>query len=323
MADNSYIYAVTRTRVKENDLLTDSFLQQLAAADSEKTAVRMLRDKGWEIDESGDVSAALEHERNKTWDFMREVLKEDINKLDVFLYANDFHNLKAAVKETLLQHDYAGIYIDQGTVAADTIRKAVKEKNFDLLPDRLKGIASEGLDLFLRTGDGQLLDICVDKAALDAIYEAGKKSGSEFLKLYAELTVASADIKIALRSARTGKDLAFLKRALSDCASLDTDSLAKAAVNGEDAIADYLLRTDYAEGVGELKKSMAQFERWCDNILVRKMRPQKINPFGIDPLAAYVLARENEIKSVRIILSGKRNGLDDAAITERIREMYA
>ena len=46
------------------------------------------------------------------------------------------------------------------------------------------------------------------------------------------------------------------------------------------------------------------------------------NPFGIAPLAAYILARENEIKMVRIILSGKLNGFPDEFIRERLRDMY-
>ena len=40
------------------------------------------------------------------------------------------------------------------------------------------------------------------------------------------------------------------------------------------------------------------------------------------PLVAYVLARENEIKTVRIILSGKANNLPEDSIRERVREMY-
>ncbi len=68
---------------------------------------------------------------------------------------------------------------------------------------------------------------------------------------------------------------------------------------------------------------MSAFERWCDNLLIDRMKVQKWNPFGIDPIAAYVLARENEIKSVRIILSGKLNDLPQDAIRERIRQTYA
>jgi V/A-type H+-transporting ATPase subunit C len=43
---------------------------------------------------------------------------------------------------------------------------------------------------------------------------------------------------------------------------------------------------------------------------------------NISPLAAYILARENEIKSVRILLSGKINDLPEDSIRERLREMY-
>ena len=41
------------------------------------------------------------------------------------------------------------------------------------------------------------------------------------------------------------------------------------------------------------------------------MQPQKYESFSVGPLVAYVLARENEIKTVRIILSGKQNGFSD------------
>ncbi|MEG7530278.1 MAG: V-type ATPase subunit, partial [Hungatella sp.] len=70
------------------------------------------------------------------------------------------------------------------------------------------------------------------------------------------------------------------------------------------------------------RKSPSAFERWCDNLLIRRIRPQLTNSFGIGPLAAYILARENEMKSVRIVLSGKLNHLPEHTIRERIREMY-
>ena len=41
------------------------------------------------------------------------------------------------------------------------------------------------------------------------------------------------------------------------------------------------------------------------------------------PLFAYAVARRREIDTVRIILSGKRNGLEDRKIRERLRETYA
>lgn len=80
--------------------------------------------------------------------------------------------------------------------------------------------------------------------------------------------------------------------------------------------------TDYAGAVPALEQSPSAFERWCDNVIIESIRPQQFLAFGIGPLAAYILGRENEIKTVRIILSGKRNDLPEASIRERVREMY-
>ena len=44
--------------------------------------------------------------------------------------------------------------------------------------------------------------------------------------------------------------------------------------------------------------------------------------FGIEPLVAYLIARENEVKLVRIVLTGKKIGLPPEEIKERLREMY-
>ena len=56
--------------------------------------------------------------------------------------------------------------------------------------------------------------------------------------------------------------------------------------------------------------------------LIETIKPQKYNPFTAGPLVAYILAKENEIKTVRIILTARLNGLEEEQIRERIREMY-
>ena len=321
MADKQYVYAVARIRSKELSLLSGAFLEQLMAAKSYDECIQLLGEKGWGGDGITSAEELLAAEREKTWSLIGELV-DDMSVFDVFLYSNDYHNLKAAIKEVRMGHEFPGIYIGQGTMAPERIRQAVEERNFQDLPEDMRQPAEEAYRALLHTQDGQLCDIMIDRAALTAIYNAGQKSGNEFLKLYAELTVAAADIKTAVRAARTGKDRAFLEQALAPCASLDTARLTQAAIEGLEAIGSYLETTDYAEAVEELRRSPSAFERWCDNLMIRKIKPQQSCPFGLGPLAAYILARENEIKSVRIVLSGKLNHLPEESIRERIREMY-
>ena len=60
------------------------------------------------------------------------------------------------------------------------------------------------------TRDGQLCDLIIDRATLEAMLEAGKKSGEKIIEEYAQTAVAIADIKIAVRSQKTGKNADFM-----------------------------------------------------------------------------------------------------------------
>ena len=321
MAQNQYLYAVARIRSRELRLLNASFMEQLVTAPDAAACMRLLRDKGWDGGEPEDSDGMLAEEQKKTWGLMKELVK-DMSVFDVFLYVNDYHNLKAAIKECKSKNAFSNIYLSQGTIPVADIRKAVEENDLSSLPEGMRNSAQEAMKALLHTGDGQLCDMIIDRAALEAARQAGEQSGNEFLKLYGELTVAAADIKIAVRAARTKKTRAFLEKALVECETLNLKALADAALESEEAVAAYLEKTDYEDGAQELRKSPSAFERWCDNLLIRRIRPQLHNPFGIGPLAAYILARDSEIKSVRIILAGKRNGLPETAIRERVRETY-
>ena len=318
-----YIYAVARVRGKELQLLNGTFMETLIASSGYDEALRLLADKGWIVEEGETPEQLLKRERTKTWDFVAELV-EDMSVFVVFLYANVYHNLKAAVKDAVTYQDHQEAYIakEQCTIDPEPIKQTLRDHQFDALPEEMRGVAEEAMETLLHTGDGQLADVIIDRAALAHIYEASKKTGNEILELYGELTVASADIKTAIRANRTGKDMTFMKRALAPCKTLDVQRLAQAAGEGTDAIYEYLSRTDYSDAVDEIKKSPSAFERWCDNRIIADMRPQIHNPFTIGPLAAYILARENEIKTVRIILSGKHNDLPEETIRERVREMY-
>ena len=322
MANTDYIYAAARIRSKELQCFNSAMLEQLMACKSYESLLRLLGEKGWGNGSPNQTpEALLEGERNRTWAELRELV-EDMSVFDVFLYANDYHNLKAAIKDNYSPAPDADIYNPNGTIDPAVFTAAVKENDFSALPEKMAETARQALSTLRETGDGQLCDIVIDKAALTAIREAGKKSGNELLDFYAEHTVATANIKAAVRCQKTGKSLDFVNRVLAECDSLDAASLGKAAVDSFEAIYTYLRKNGYEGAADALEKSPSAFERWCDNRLMEKIRPQKYVTTSISPMAAWLLARENEIKTVRVILSGKKNQLADEAIRERLREMY-
>lgn len=322
MTDLRYTYAVARIRALEVALFNKGIIDQLMACQTEEQCLQFLNEKGW-----GDPSAPLnadamlEREEAKTWEVIEE-LAVDMSVFDVLSYPNLFHNLKAAIKEVCTETDNPGIFYDDCSIPGDVMLDIVRKKEFSRLPSNMVDVAREAYDTLLHTRDGQLCDVMIDRATLDAIYAAGKAAEDKIIRDYAESTVAIADIKIAVRSQKTAKSLDFMKRAMAECDSISVEQLSKAALSGADSIREYLMGTSYSEGAKALEESSSAFERWCDNRMMQTMQPQKYESFSVGPLVAYILARENEIKTVRIILSGKQNDFSDEAIRERVREMY-
>ena len=317
-----YTYAVARIRALEVGLFSGSTIEQLIACQDYGQCLQFLEEKGWgDSESSGNAEAMLTREEEKIWEVVKD-LHIDMEHFAVLSYPKIFHNLKAAVKEACTGAKIQHIYYEDVQIPGSVMSEIVREKEFGRLPAYMQHAAEEAYESLLHTGDGQLCDCIIVRAALDAIYEAGKRSDAAIIRDYAESTVAAADIKIAVRSQKTAKSIEFMKRAMAECESVNVDQLAKAALGGMDAIRDYLQGTAYAEGAEALAESPSAFERWCDNRIIQTISPQKYQAFTIGPVIAYVIARQNEIKTVRIILSGKLNDLPDDSIRERVREMY-
>ena len=298
MNELEYTYAVARIRALEGSLLTQNVIEQLMACQNETQCLQLLSEKGWgDPADMQDPAQMLRREEEKIWEVISDVAPE-LSVFDVMSYTKVFHNLKAAIKAVCTGDEERNIFYQDSSISGAQMLEIIKNKEFGRLPETMAGAAQEAYDALLHTGDGQLCDVIIDRAALEAIYEAGKKAEDAIIRDYAESTVAIADISIRV------------------------ETLAKAAANGMEAIRDYLLGTVYAAGAEALEESPSAFERWCDNRMIETMKPQKYQAFSVGPLVAYIVARENEIKTVRIILTGKQNQFPEEAIRERIREMY-
>ena len=323
MSDSQYTFAVAYIRAKEAGLFSAATIDQLMACGSYDACIQFLQERGWGYaDTPAQAEAILSCEEKKTWEIFYDLVKdEDI--LDVLGYSKAFHNLKAAIKESCsAKKAPKNIYIEGTKPAAEQIREIVRDHDFGRLPSMMSQAAKDAYETLLHTGDGQLCDVIIDRACMEAIHQAGQKTKQAIIRDYAETQVAVGNIKVAVRCAKTGKQPEFIQRALAPCGSLNVNALAQAALGGTDAIREYLSSSGYAEAAEALAESYSAFERWCDNSVIKAIRPQKYNAFSVGPVVAYVLARENEIKTVRIILSGKQNGLPEESIRERIREMY-
>ena len=323
MSETKYTYAVAQIRALEPSLLSQAEIEQLLGCQSDTQCLQMLQQWGWGgSDVPPDAEEILACERRKAWNTVRSLVTENPTVLDVLSYQDLFHNLKAAVKALHIYKTDEHLFVPDCAISGAEMMQWLSQKDYDLFPAFMRDAARESCETLLHTGDGQLCDVIVDRACLEAIRQAGQAASDAMLRDYAESTVAIADIRIAARCLKTGKSRDFMLRALAPCDAFSVEALATAVLGGMQSFCDFLAAAGYGEAGQALNQSASSFECWCDNRLIQTIEPQKRNAFTVGPLAAYLLGRENEIKTVRIILTGKRNGLPDESIRERVRIMY-
>ena len=313
MRESDFAYAVARIRSNELKLLTGQDIDSLLYAESYDQCIARLADKGWGSAGCSE-SEILDGEQKKLWSLIDEILPETtvFNSLKT---ANDYHNLKAALKALVSQSEWENFCIFPATVDIDTIKNAVESKNFELLPPKMAQAAQEAYEALISWGGGQQCDMIIDAASLEAAIEEAKKVGGVLLE-FAQADAFGADIRIAVRCARMKKPLNIIRQALAKCPAIDADKLASAAVQGEEAICDLLAETD-REASDALRKGLAAFEKLCGERVEKRLEYTKYISLGTEPIVSYIYARQREMRQVRIILAGKRN----AVSVERIREL--
>jgi hypothetical protein len=218
MADK-YIYAVARIRALEMTLMSQAVIEQLVATDSYKKAVQFIIEKGWGDSDkaSMDENDILRAETDKTWAAVAEMV-DDMSVFDVIRLPDLYHNLKAAIKTVVAGETPAHVFFDNAEIDGQKMLSIVSDKAWDRLPEHMRDCAREAWDCMAQAGDGQMCDAVIDRGTLLAIMQAAKKADDSLLRDYAETTVAVADIKIAVRSMKTGKNKDFMKRAMAECA---------------------------------------------------------------------------------------------------------
>ncbi len=322
MNDLDYIFAVARIRVKEKSLLTAGDFLQMTSLKDEEAVLEFLLSHGFgEGAPSKSAEDILSFEEARNLDLLRE-LKVEESFLTALSLPKLFHNLKAGIQElvTTEVHNHAFYPIPDFDRAS--VMDILEKREFERLPASMQEIAPEAIEIMLKTRDGQRLHTIVDRGCLSAMEKEAKNTKDPLFKEYLHLFVALSNIKIAFRSVLMHKSYDFIREGLSESSLIDTDLLAKNAAKTMDDLCAFLKASGFEDAAEALTVSTAAFEVWCDNRLIELIRSQRTVTESVGPILAYYLARENEIKMARIILTAKANGFSEEVIRERMRVMY-
>lgn len=317
----SYPYATACIRSMEGTMLSVQEYKELAAIKEVSECIGRLRTLGFFEGIHASLEELLSYEQERTLKLLSRCVS-DLSPFSIFFLPNQFHNLKAAVKSLNTSIHPTPIYYEGELDEKELIEASVVNKAFDHLPDYMQKTAMEAYKVYLHSGDGMLSDTLIDRGLLEAVKKMGNASEENVIRQYADTFLSLANMKLAFRLVRIETTSSFLEQALVEGGELSKSRLKAAILNGEQELISYLNNTSYREGVAAYQQSPAIFECWCDKELYRKVAAGRNNSFSLGPLAAFYVARENEMKSLRFLLTGIHNQLSEEWILERMRVVY-
>ncbi|MBO4950692.1 MAG: V-type ATPase subunit [Clostridia bacterium] len=322
MKDTEFAYAVARVRSNENKLLSSATVESLINSSDYNEALKLLADAGYENIDASNEDEILSKILKQAVELIYSSAPDD-KCLDFLIVKNDYHNIKALIKCLVSDKNPEKLLLSPSIFDSKAIENALKTKDYSALPHFLAEHVREAYELVTKTMDGQLLEVFLDKKSIETSILLAKGSKDSFSVSLAELMCLIADLKIALRCAKTVKDEDFIMKALAQSSMVDVRRLCSSSLDGADALSAYVDTLGYTSLSEAMKKGYACFERACDDLIMEKVKDAKYQCLGIAPLVAYYFAVDAEIKNVRIVLSCKKNGIDSDIIRERVRVLYA
>jgi vacuolar-type H+-ATPase subunit C/Vma6 len=180
-------------------------------------------------------------------------------------------------------------------------------------------------ELLADTGIPEIIDL--DSRPHQALTLA-EGIGSPFIKDHLRRAVDLGNIKIFLRARRLGLTAEKFE-AMALCGGFLEEGLFVRGYAAPDAeTGARLAPTPYAALWERAVRALAEretfvdLERGIEDLLMIGLRPALTMVFGPEPVYAYGLAKRRELRLVRIVASGKINGLPAALIGERISDTY-
>lgn len=326
--DTDYVYLSTRVKAMERGLLDRARAERVLAAPTEEAAARVLRECGYP-DLAGVTGRALEAALARRQGELLEDLAGDLpdrTVLDLFRAQVDYHNAKVLVKAQALGTDPGRLLLAGGRYPPERLVDNFRNGKLDGYSQRFRQAVEEGREVLDATGDPQQVEFALDRACFEEAMELAIRTGSECLTGYVAVLIDAANLRAAVRASRLGKGADFLLQALVEGGNVPVSALAGA--RGEALAA--LFRGGWlaqAAAAGAAVSSpgsgpLTEFERLCDDAVTDYVREGHLIPFGLEPVAGYVYARQAEATAIRTILSGRMAGLEADTIRQRLRRTY-
>lgn len=328
----NFAQAVTRIKALETKLLDGTKLNRMIESSTADEAIKVLSETEYSqfignVKRAEDYEYLLSEELKRVYSLIDEISPEK-RLVDLLAIKYDYHNLKTLIKGKALKRDLSDLLVPVGNADIKILKDAVMNENYYDLSSIMREALENTIGDFEKTKDPQRIDIILDKYMYKEMHEIANELGDSYTIEYVKKNIDLTNILTFLRLKKQKKDREFLKTVILRHGSIDVDIYENYYNDSVDNFVNRISHTDYYDilsaGLEEYNKSgkLSTIEMLRDNFIMNYIKNAKYISFGIEPLIAYVYAKENEIKAIRIIMVGKLNNIEPEVIKGRLRDIY-
>lgn len=322
--DWRYAFGAARVRALEAQMLTRSTLLDMANAPGYEQAVELLSSGDYAAGQAKIAFAELENilaSRRSEVRSIFEKLMIETRVVELFRSRTDFANLKLALRRMLLEKPIGNDYSGDGNILPGQFAEIFEQENYALPGEYLSGLTEQVVLSYYQNKDIRQIDYAIDAGAAQYYLAKADELASVFLAGLFRIQIDLTNIRTMFRLKLTESEQrnVFLAGGFIELArfrqGLDV---------GYESVAQLFFATPYYEtvqaGAGYIasQKSFLKIEQQCDGYLNGYLDSTSQITAGPQPIIAYLLAAEQEIRTVRLILTAKRNNLNPKLILDRL-----
>ncbi|MCB2311560.1 V-type ATP synthase subunit C [Clostridium tagluense] len=329
----NFTQAVARLRVLETRLLSNVKVERMIDSTSAEDVIKILQETEYaslmvNVKRPEDYNILLKEELNRVYSLMYSVSPDPLI-VDIMSLKYDYHNIKVMLKGKALNKDFSHMLIPVGTVDIEKLKLYMTAEDYRELNPKMREAIIQTEKVYNELKNPQKIDIIIDKYMYIDMLERAKETKIDFIIHYVVTSINFCNIKSIIRLKRQEKNVEFLKEVMLTGGDIANDILLRAFDDTIENMAAKFSSLKYGDviklGLEEYIKTgkLSALEKLSENYIMKTLKVAKYITFGPEPVFAYILAKETEIKIIRIIMVGKLNNVDTIVIRERVREVYA
>ena len=324
--DWRYAYPASRVRALELTMTPRSTFVDMANAASFTEAAEILAGTEYAIDPNAD-SAQIEQMLTERRDQARATFAELMPDEDIitFLRAReDYANMRLAIRRIVTERPLGLDYSDDGNVPAEEFEEIFQQEDYSRLPEYLQDAVEAAILGYYENKDVRRIDYELDRVEAQWRVKQAEKTGQPFIISLIRIRIDLNNIRTMLRLKAAGREeeiSLFIPGGF-----VDVDKFKQGLDAGHENLSQLFYATPYAELLDAAipylrsENSFLKLEKECEDYVKGFVKSSQCIASGPQPVIAYFLMKEAEIRTMRMMLVGKKNGLDAKLLLDRLGE---